>query len=82
MLPMSITEAARCKAWRLAHSNAEIVGSNTTQDMDVCVHVFCVCAVLCVGSGLEAGCSPVQGVLPSVHRIKRLNKRPRSNKGE
>jgi hypothetical protein len=28
------------------------MGSNPTQGMDVCVRLFCVCAVLCVGSGL------------------------------
>jgi hypothetical protein len=25
------------------------------------MHLFCVCVVLCVGSGLEASSSPVQG---------------------
>jgi hypothetical protein len=30
------------------------------------VWIYCVCAVLCVGSGLATGWSPVQGVLPSV----------------
>jgi hypothetical protein len=28
------------------------VDSNPTQSMDVCVRLFCVCVVLCVGSGL------------------------------
>jgi hypothetical protein len=36
-------------------SNAGIVGSNPTQGMDVCVRLFCVCVVLCVGSGLATG---------------------------
>jgi hypothetical protein len=40
------------------------------------VRLFCVC-VLCVGSGLEAGWYPVQGILLSVYRIKKLQKRPR-----
>jgi hypothetical protein len=31
------------------------VGSNSIQGMDVCVRLFCVCAVLCVVSGLAAG---------------------------
>jgi hypothetical protein len=35
-----------------APSNAGIVGSNPTQDMDVCVRLFCGYVVLCVGSGL------------------------------
>jgi hypothetical protein len=33
-------------------SNTGIVGSNSTRGMDVCVHLFCVCVVLCVGSSL------------------------------
>jgi hypothetical protein len=45
------------------------------------VCLFCVCVVLCVGSGLATGWSPVQGVLPTVYRIKKLKKWPRSNKG-
>jgi hypothetical protein len=58
------------------------VGSNPTQDMDASIMcVFSVCVILCVGSGLAMGCSPVQGVLPTVYRIKKLKKRPRPNKG-
>jgi hypothetical protein len=42
----------------------------------------CLCAfILCVGSGLATSSSPVQGVLTTVYRIKKLKKRPRSNKG-
>jgi hypothetical protein len=42
----------------------------------------CLCAfILCVGSGLAMGWSPVQGVLPTVYKIKTLKKRIRSNKG-
>jgi hypothetical protein len=53
---MPITEAARSKARPFfARSNAEIVGSNRTQGMDVCVHLFCVCVILFVGSGLATG---------------------------
>jgi hypothetical protein len=55
--------------------------SNPTQDMDVCVHLFCVCIALCVGSGLAKGSSPAQGVLPTVCAIKKLKKRPRFKKG-
>jgi hypothetical protein len=62
-----ITEAARYNAWTVfAGSNAGIVGSDPTQGMDVCVRLFCVCVVVCEGSGLATGWSPVQGVLPTV----------------
>jgi hypothetical protein len=30
------------------------------------MRLFCVCVVLCVGSGLATGLSLVQGVIPSV----------------
>jgi hypothetical protein len=33
-------------------SEAGIAGSDPTQSIDVCVRLFCVCVVLCVGSGL------------------------------
>jgi hypothetical protein len=48
-----------------------------------CMRLFCVCVfVLCVGRGLAMGRSPVQGVLPTVYRMKKLKKkRPRLNKG-
>jgi hypothetical protein len=53
---MPITVAARSKALIVfARLNAVIVGSNPTQDMDVCLHLFCVCVVLCVGRGLATG---------------------------
>jgi hypothetical protein len=77
-----ITETARSKAWTVFdRSNAEIVGSNPSQGTNVCVHLFCVRVVLCVGSALAKGWSPAQCVLPTVCRIKKLKKRPRSNKG-
>jgi hypothetical protein len=41
--------------------------------MDVCVRLFYVCAVLCAGSSLPTGWSPVQGVL--------LCKRSRNGQG-
>jgi hypothetical protein len=76
-----ITLTARSKAWTVfPRSNAGIVGSNPTQGMDFSVRLFCVCVVLRVGSGLSTGRSPVQGVLPTVYRIKKVKKRPRSNK--
>jgi hypothetical protein len=62
-----ITVAARSEARTVfARSNAEIVGSNPTQGMVVCARLFCVFIVLCVGSGLATGSSPLQGVLPTV----------------
>jgi hypothetical protein len=55
-LPLPITVTARSKARIVfARSNTGIVGSNPTQNMDVCVRLFCVCVVLCVGSGLVTG---------------------------
>jgi hypothetical protein len=68
-LPM-ITKPARSKAWTLfIHSNTGNVGSNPTRSMDVCALLFYVC-VLCLGSGLATGWSPVQGVLPTVYRLR------------
>jgi hypothetical protein len=82
MKSLPVTVATRSKAWTvLDHSNAGIVGSNPTPGMDVCVRLFYVYVVLCVGSGLATDWSPVQGVLPTVYRIKKLKKRPRPNKG-
>jgi hypothetical protein len=76
-----ITVAAWSQTWTVfARSNAGIVGSNPTQGMDVCVRLFCVCVVPCVGSGLATGWSPVQEILPTVHTIKKVKKRPRFNR--
>jgi hypothetical protein len=69
-----ITVATRSEAWTVfARSNTGIVDLNPTRDMDVCVRLFCVCLVLCVGSDLSTGWSPFQGVLTTVSRIKKLN---------
>jgi hypothetical protein len=54
--------------------NTGIVGSYHALGLDVCVCLFCVCIVLCVGSGLATGWSPNQGVLPSV-KIKYAKRR-------
>jgi hypothetical protein len=79
---MPITLVVLSKAWTVfARSDAGIVGSNPTQGMDICVHLFCVYVVLCVDIGLSTGWSPIQGVLPTAYRIKKLKKRPRSNQG-
>jgi hypothetical protein len=62
-----ITVIARSKACNVfARSNTGIVGSNPTQGMDVCVLLFFVCVVLCVGSSLAMGWSPAQGIAPTV----------------
>jgi hypothetical protein len=66
--PVTVAERSKpCTVF--ARSEAVIVGSNPTQGMDVwCVWAFfCVCVVLCSGSGLATSWSPVQGVLPSVN---------------
>jgi hypothetical protein len=34
----------------------------------VCACLFCICVVICVGSGLATSWSPVQGVLSTVHK--------------
>jgi hypothetical protein len=39
-------------------SPAWIVGSNPTQEKDVCVHLFCVCVILRVGSVLRRADPP------------------------
>jgi hypothetical protein len=68
---LPITVAPQSKAWTVfARSNTGIVGSNPTQGMDHCVSLFCVCVLLCVGSGLATGSSVVQGVLPTVYRLR------------
>jgi hypothetical protein len=55
-LAWPITVAERSKVGTIfARSNAGIVGSNPTEGMDVCVPLFCVDAVLCVGRGLATG---------------------------
>jgi hypothetical protein len=78
---MPITVAARSKPWTVfALSNTVIVGLNPTWGMDVSMRLFCVCAALCAGSGLAMGWSPIQGVLSTVQKIKKLKKRPRPNK--
>jgi hypothetical protein len=58
--------AARCKAWTVfACSNAEIVDSNPTQGIDVCLWLFCLCCSV-LGSTLATGWSPLQGARPTV----------------
>jgi hypothetical protein len=55
---------ARSKTWTVfAPSNNAVVCSNPTSGMDVSVRLFCVCVVLCLGSGLTTGWSLIQGVV-------------------
>jgi hypothetical protein len=67
---LPVTVAARFKAWTVfARSDAGIVGSNPIQGMDVrcvCMRLFWVCVVLCLGRDLATSWSLVQGILPSV----------------
>jgi hypothetical protein len=63
------------KTWQrvLRHEqslNAGIVGSNPTQDIDVCIYSVFILSF--VGSVPATGLFPVQGVLPTVYRIKKL----------
>jgi hypothetical protein len=61
--------AALSKAWTVvARSNSGVVSSNSARGMDVYVRLFCVCVVVCVGTGLATDWSRVQGVLPSVKK--------------
>jgi hypothetical protein len=55
-LSLQISVAAPSKAQTVfALSNTGIVGSNLTRSMDVCVFLFYVSVVLCVGNSLETG---------------------------
>jgi hypothetical protein len=70
-MQVPITVAAQSKAWTFfGRSNTRVLVSNPTRGMDVCVHLFCVCVVLCVRNGLATGWSPVQGVQPTVCRLR------------
>jgi hypothetical protein len=45
-----------------------------------CLCAFILFVLSCVGSDLATGCSPIQGVLPILYRIKKLKKRPSSKR--
>jgi hypothetical protein len=68
LVKLPVTVDDRSKACTVfARSEAGMVGSNPTQDMDIWyVYAFCVCVVLCLGRGLATSWSPAQGVLSSV----------------
>jgi hypothetical protein len=73
--------AARSKAWTVfAFSYTGIVVSNPIRSMNVYVPLFCICVILCVGSGLATSWSPLQGVLLTVYRIKKLRNGTKSKK--
>jgi hypothetical protein len=47
VMEMPITVASQSKDWSFfARPNTGIVGSNPPQNMDVSLHLFCVCVVL------------------------------------
>jgi hypothetical protein len=84
VMDLPITVAARSKTWTCLRSLGSWdrgFESHSRHACLYCVSFFCVCVVLCVGRGLATGWSPVQGVLPTVYRIKKLKKRPRPYKG-
>jgi cellulose synthase/poly-beta-1,6-N-acetylglucosamine synthase-like glycosyltransferase len=65
-----MTVAARSKALSVfSPPSTVIVGSNPIRDMYVCVRLFCICVVLCVGSDLTMDWSPVQAVISTVYRL-------------
>jgi hypothetical protein len=77
---LPITVAPRSKAWTVfTRSNAGIVGSNPTQDVVVCVRLFFVCVLLCVGSGLAAGWSPSKESYRLYIGLRSWKERPRAN---
>jgi hypothetical protein len=49
--------------------------------MDVCVCLFCVCVVLCLGSSLATGWSPVQGDLLIVYILRNWKEVVKLQKG-
>jgi hypothetical protein len=53
-----------------------------TRGLDDCVCLFCVCVGLCVDKGLATGWSPVQGILPTVCRTKKLKKKKNTVKAQ
>jgi hypothetical protein len=53
-----------------ARSNTGVVVSNPTEGRDICI--YSVFVLSCVGSGLAAAWSSVQGVLPNFYVIKKL----------
>jgi hypothetical protein len=68
-----IAVAVLSEGWTVfVRSNTGIVGLNPARGNDICVRVFCVCVVLCIGSGIATGWSSVQGVLTTLYKIRKL----------
>jgi hypothetical protein len=62
--------AACHKAWNVcSRSNPVIVGSNPTRCMNVCLRLFCIYVVMS-RQRPSMGLIPVQGVLPTIYKIK------------
>jgi hypothetical protein len=69
-------------AWTVFdRSDTRIMGSNPTQVMDVCVCIYSVFVLSCVRSDLATAWSPIQGVPPTVYKIKKLKSGQGPKKG-
>jgi hypothetical protein len=69
----AITLAVRSKAWTIFPGpNTGIMSSIPIWVIVVGVRFFSVCVVLCIGSSLATGWSPVQRILPTVYKIKKV----------
>jgi hypothetical protein len=75
---MPVTVAARSKAWTVFLARTLESWVRIPFEVWISVWVYTVFVLFCAGSGLASGWSSVQGVLPTVYRIKELKKRPRS----
>jgi hypothetical protein len=70
---LSITEAMWSNVWTvLALSNTGVVSLVTTRGMDISMWLLCICIFLCVVGGFAKGWMPIQAVLPTVYKIKKL----------
>jgi hypothetical protein len=68
-LILPVTVGSWSKAWTISNRlDAGIVGSNPTRGMNVyvCVYVYSMFLLSCVGRGLAMSWSLIQGVLPTV----------------
>jgi hypothetical protein len=78
---VALIAGSAAKAWNvLSRPKCGIVGSNPTQWIYVCLSLFCMCVVRCVGSGFATCWSPVRGFVSTVDRVKKLKKQTRSNR--
>jgi hypothetical protein len=76
-----VTVAARSKVWTVfAGPNAGVMGSNPTQGTAVYVSLFCLCCSVCRKWPCDALISHPRSPTDCVYRIKKLKKRPGSNK--